>query len=304
MNTKERFDGKRCVVIYHDDLDGRCSAFILKKFVCECRVVFVPYVYGDKLVLPEYKEDDLLYILDVSLKRDELINVIDIYDSNNICWIDHHKSGIDLWNEFPYIKGIRFDGMAACELTWHYFFRSLEVPHFVRVIANRDLWQFNFYGDETIWFFEYFDTIHNKPEAAIWNLLYDDEDKTSLNSFIEKGKVLRYAKLRNLNELMKRNAYEIEIDGYKCLMMNHSDYGSSSDLCHIMLSQGYEVVICYKIKQREGRLLVDYNIRSKNDVDCSVMATKRGGGGHKYASGWFDVLNENSFLMKTGVINV
>jgi oligoribonuclease NrnB/cAMP/cGMP phosphodiesterase (DHH superfamily) len=305
-NDSSRLDKRKYIVIYHDDLDGRCSAYIFRKFFNNNYIRFIPYTYGDKLdLMCSENKGDYLYILDVSLKEEELEKCKKIYTNEHevvkIVWIDHHKSGIELWQKNQHIHGFREDGVAACELTWKWFFPNKEMPTFIKMIADRDVWNFSFYGDNTIWFFEYFDTIHNKPKSAIWDFLYDDfknKCNTTLNNFIERGKLLRYSKLRNLGLLIEKLSYETTIDKYKCLIMNHSDYGSASDLLHLMMDLGYDVAISYKIKGVGNKLLVDYNIRSRNDVDCSKIAQKRGGGGHKYAAGWYDIYNEDTFFIK------
>jgi oligoribonuclease NrnB/cAMP/cGMP phosphodiesterase (DHH superfamily) len=267
------------VAIYHDDLDGRCSAYILRKYFYNNNIHYIPYIYGFDVDLKHpINKGDYLYILDVSLKEDKLEECKEIYNKN-IVWIDHHISGKELWYKNENVLGYRQNGIAACELTWKWFFPDEEIPRFIKMIADRDVWNFNFYGDDTIWFFEYFDTIHNKPKSAIWDFLYEDnKEQKTLNSFIEKGKFLRYSKLRTLSNLVSKLAYESVIDNHKCLVMNHSDYGSASDVLHLMMDRGYEVSICYKIKTIDDNILIDYNIRSRNNVDCSKIAIKRGGG--------------------------
>jgi len=41
--------------------------------------------------------------------------------TKNVTWIDHHKTAIEKYNDFEYdIRGVRYDGIAGCMLTYCY----------------------------------------------------------------------------------------------------------------------------------------------------------------------------------------
>jgi len=296
VNLNEPIKRRKSIIIYHNDLDGKCSAAIAARVIekYNSEIYFIPSSYEEHIQLPiDPWEYETIYILDYSLKEMELRTIRSLWKDKNIIWIDHHISEKEMWEKYSMIPGYRVDGIAACKLTWRWFHDMYPMPRFVEMIGDRDLWKFNFYGDDTIWFIEYFDTIFNEPKSAIWKPLFDQYiigEDSFVDEFIEKGKLLRSIKLRRLNDLIDEISYESEIDGYKCLEINFSNKQETSDICHLMLSRGYNVVIVYRIKKKDNTTIVNYRITSKDPIDCSVIAKKRGGGGHKLAAGWVEII--------------
>ena len=159
-------------VIYHRiDLDGWCSAAIMKKH-CELtnqKITLMPYNYGDPLALfPEIGET--VVIVDISL---DIKAMIALADKHRVIWIDHHKSAIRAYEDakaefdacpdldrkwthnletvFPAIIAGPGDSgyeatnegrekVAACELTWRRFMDTDAVPDAVRLLSTYDAW--------------------------------------------------------------------------------------------------------------------------------------------------------------------
>ena len=276
---------KKCLVIYHNDLDGQCSAAIAGKMLSNYyEMYYVKAQWDEPIDLPtDWSGFEKLCILDFSLEEKLLNKLMRIFTNENIVWVDHHVSKMDMYAKYQDIPGFRIDGTAACELTWKYFFDMTKMPMFIKWIGDRDLWKFN-YGDDTKNFCEYMSYQDTTPESIIWSFLFE---KTHMKYYLDKGKDLRRAKLFRINQVIKNNVYESVIDGVKCMKINYSDGESISDVAHIMLTN-YDVDIAwvYFYKQVDGHMMEINSLRSTDNVDVSLIAKDKGGGGHKNAAGW------------------
>jgi len=276
---------KKCLVIYHDDLDGQCSAVVAGKMLSNYyEMYYVKAQWDEPIDFPDnWSGFEKLCILDFSLEESLLNEMIYRFKNENIVWIDHHISKKDLYEKYKNVPGFRIDGTAACELTWRYFFDMTKMPIFIKWVGDRDLWKFN-YGDDTRNFCEYMSYKDTTPESIIWSFLFDPND---FKYYLNQGKFLREAKMFRLKQVIENNVYESEVDGIKCMKINYSDGQSISDIAHIMLTN-YEPDIAwvYFYKMVDGKILEINSLRGSNMVDVSAIAKNRGGGGHINAAGW------------------
>jgi len=168
------------ICFYHKaDLDGVCSAAIVKHFVPDCELYGIDY--GDEfpwdfvrpgpdaeaselwahLFVPEngYRqgvnweslryERRTVYVVDFSLEP--FADMERLAKVSELVWIDHHKTAIDAYNE-----ALGFDcpheimlqtKWAACELCWYYFTGAdlddpaKEIPEAVRLLGTYDSWR-------------------------------------------------------------------------------------------------------------------------------------------------------------------
>lgn len=133
------------ICFYHKaDLDGVCSAAIVKHFVPECELYGIDY--GDEfpwdlvrpgpeadtdplwmhLFKPEngYKCGDnwetltvkkrTVYMVDFSLPYEGMVRLAEV---SNLTWLDHHKTALEA-NAGLRARGMRDTTRAACELAW------------------------------------------------------------------------------------------------------------------------------------------------------------------------------------------
>ena len=166
---------------YHSaDLDGHCSAAIVKAVCPECELIGINY--GDafpwdlfveaeerksgSIILPA-KEPETVYMVDFCLQP--FTDMVKLKGMCNLTWIDHHKSAIESYEAYieeqqralmtpasVSIAGFRDSRFAACELTWEYFnpaFRNQRwrptddhtklmesIPLVVRLLGRYDVW--------------------------------------------------------------------------------------------------------------------------------------------------------------------
>jgi len=115
-------------VFYHNDPDGWCSAYWVRKHLEKEQIQFtdtdfIEMNYDKKFPMDIIKSGEKVFIVDFSVEPTQMAELMAITgEIGNITWIDHHKTAIEKYNDFPVIiKGIRHDGTAACALTWLYF---------------------------------------------------------------------------------------------------------------------------------------------------------------------------------------
>lgn len=279
---------------YHNDSDGKCAAFWVALNVgihdkYNDMPVFQEIDYRTKFPMETIRKDEQVYIVDYSISPDEMRELLNI--TKDVTWIDHHKTAIEKYKEFEHeIRGIRYDGVSGCMLTYCYIHHMTargegeikpfdismteDAPMFTKLIDDWDVWKFN-YGDDTRYFQIAFNAYDFSPFADTWDMFLDNDGEQTL---IEQGKIMIQYRDNWAKNYMKLG-FETEFEGYKCFAVNlgccNSDYFKS-------LPEGkYEILIPF---------VFDGNVYTvslySTTVDVSEIAKKYGGGGHKGASGF------------------
>lgn len=276
---------KKCLIYYHDDLDGECSAAIAEKACHFNEIELFAVNHGTEIVVPEY-DFDAVFVLDFYFDEKKINDFISKCGKNNFVCIDHHQTAKDKIG-FLDIKGI-IDPKAkgACLLVWNYFYPDLKAPLAVEYIADRDTWVFD-YGDDTKNFCEYMLYENTNPLASKWeDLLSITVVDSYLNEIMYKGAIIRRTKMINLESVLD-SCYEGEILNNKCLFINYNDKNFNSDLLNLMLKKGYDLVISWYLKKVDGRLKYCFSLRSTEKINSRKIAEQFNGGGHDMASGFF-----------------
>jgi len=276
-------------IFYHSaDFDGKASAAIVHQYCIIKRkpawLIGINYGYDFKeSVLSELISGDEIYVVDFSFTPEEFKILKE--KTKSITWIDHHKTIIENKNyEDLKIPGIRFDGQkAACELTWEYLFPTSECPLGIKLLSWYDIWAH--YLDERILPFQYGLRIYNtdviKGKKEIWDpILF--QDNSFISKIVEEGKiVLRYIE-QEFKEYAKVYSYETIFEGLKILVCNRGKAGFKL-FDSVFDPIKHDAVITF-VYHNGGWNFSMYS--SKKEIDCSKIAKKYGGGGHKSACGW------------------
>jgi len=280
---------------YHNDSDGKCAGFWVALSVGltdlpDYQPEFIEIDYRMRFPIESIGRNELVYIVDYSIKPDEMRELLKI--TNNVTWIDHHFSAINEYKDFEYpIRGVRYDGVAGCMLTYCYIHHMTsrgegvitpfdlsmteDAPLFTKLIADWDVWKFD-YGDDTRFFQTAFRAYDFEPTSRIWDRFLTEKD--SERDMIKEGIVMTKYKDNWAKEYIKMG-FETMFEGHKCFALNlgmaNSDYFKS-------LPQGkYDILIPFSF---DGDLY-KFSLYSQT-VDVSEIAVKYGGGGHKQASGF------------------
>ena len=245
-------------------------------------------------------QDEQIYIVDFSILPEQMEQLLKV--TENVTWIDHHVSAIKRYDNFPYaIKGIRYDGIAGCMLTYCYLKHMIKLdqnngsvacvpfdismtedaPMFTKYIADFDVWKFD-YGEDTKAFEMGLQLYDLNPVA-------DDKDNIFEAMLIlgcevecdviSRGRDLLTYRDNWAKEYCECCGFETEFEGYKCFAMNLAMI--SSDHFKSVNEEEYDMFIGFSYNGKSW----NYSLRSTK-VDCSQIAMKYGGGGHKGASGF------------------
>lgn len=285
---------------YHVDLDGKCSAFwvYLKEMKLNGNTPdkesFYKINYGMPFPFDEIKKDERIYIVDYSISPEEMDKLREI--TKNIIWIDHHITAIQKYKGYPHeIAGLRYSGVAGCELSYVYLFHMVSItdkitqvsnfkmdmlntcPIFCKLIGDRDVWTWK-YGNDTKFFCLGMDGCENEPYDEIWMNLFNFNKLTY--DIIKDGSIMQRYKESYAKDYVTSKAFETSFEGYNVLAMNVAIAGS--DWFDSINKSQYDILMVFSTGT--GRYW-SYSLYS-DTVDVSEIAKKYGGGGHKGAAGF------------------
>lgn len=319
---------------YHNDLDGKAAAFCVYAWVGindnyrpnlggDYPDNFIEIDYRDRLPIESIRPNEQIWIVDFSIKPEEMVELLKI--TNNVTWIDHHKTAIEKYSDFPHeINGVRRDGEAGCVLTWKYIHwysdrvypfpistwgdreRELSVeipvPRMIELVGDRDIWAWK-YGKETKDFTAGSQLYDTNPSSDFWwkcmehelkllphtgNAAAKKRGKVFWNRVLSEGDTInRYmdASDEALNEWM---GYETTFNGLNCWAINRGRVSSAS----LGGRTGkYDAVMTY-FHDGNNFTVTIYSEK----VDASEIAKGMGGGGHRGAAGF--VCKELPFCKK------
>ncbi|MDD5511859.1 MAG: DHHA1 domain-containing protein [Dehalococcoidales bacterium] len=268
---------------YHNDMDGKCAGAIVYKFYKrdrdftkatgeECE--FISIDYKDDFPFSRIKPGETVVIVDFSLQKPgEFEKLLQITD--NLVWIDHHKTAIERHGDLD-IAGIRKDGVAGCVLTWDYFYPDGIMPFIVDLIGDYDIWKFKF-GDDTRNLQAGIRLYETRPGDDNWiNWL---NSASSIRSLIKDGEIAVLYRTNYYKDLIKSLAFFTEFEGHKAVACNA---GLVNSQLFDSVQEDYDLMLPFYFDGKQWTV----SIYTTKDIDCSEIAKKYGGGGHKQAAGF------------------
>ena len=270
--------------IYHKiDLDGWSSASIVKLYCKQnnIKLSLLGYNYNDKINKDIFKKYDKIVITDITLDSELML---ELSKQNKLIWIDHHKSAMTDSIKYGYNKceGLQNDKYAACELTWKFFYKN-NIPYIITLLGLYD--SFRSKGksihENIVLPFQYgmraiVNCHKNFPIEQLLN-----NDKKFINKIKQSGdSILKYLKTEALYKF-KNNKIVTELDNHKAICFNIDRFNPIN--FDIDYSKDYDIAISFSFFNDKWNVSI-YNDNDK--VDCSEIAKKYGGGGHKGAAGF------------------
>jgi len=260
----------KSIILYHGQCtDGFGSAFAAwKKFKDEAE--YYPCVYGQPL--PEVPAGSDVYMIDFSVGREEMLSLLSHCDGN-LTVLDHHKSAEEN------LRGLEsfctFDmNRSGAMMAWNHFHPGVEPLQLIKYIQDRDLWTKKLAYTE-----EVHAALSSYPQDFnVWDEFY-------LDNMIKEGKALiRYRK--QLVSIICDKSEICELDGHSVALVNATSHWSEC---------GEELLKRYPKCDYAATWYLDgtaqkWSLRSLPGFDVSVIAKKRGGGGHACASGYVEYL--------------
>lgn len=268
---------------YHNDMDGKCAGAIVYKFYKRDRdftksigedCEFIPIDYKDEFPFSQIDENETIVIVDFSIQKPgEFEKLLKITD--NVIWIDHHKTAIEKHGDLD-IRGVRRDGAAGCVLTWEWFYPNNLLPRIVDMIGDYDIWAFK-YGEDTNKLQAGIKLYETKPEDNNWISWLNSN--YSIHSLFTDGEVALTYRSNYYRDLVKSLSFFTEIEGYKTIACNA---GLVSSQLFDSIQEDYDLMVPFSFDGKQWTV----SIYTKKEIDCSEIAKKYGGGGHKKAAGF------------------
>lgn len=278
------------ICYYHKvDLDGKCSAAIVKRKYPECELIGVDY--PDRPDFDDIKPNDTVIIVDYSFKIEAMTKLTEICGVDNVIWIDHHKSAITHIAACPLVEhngfslntilpGKREIGKAACELTWEYLFPDEPMPNAVRLLGLYDVWD---HSDENVLAFQFGMRLDqwDPDKTGAWHPLLEHDDYTEM--IIEYGKnILLYEKQQNA-VYAEAMAFSVEFEGHDAWAINKA---LSNSKIFETIENSHARPLWILFSYRDGIWKYSLYSAPDSDIDVSKIAVKHGGGGHAGAAGF------------------
>lgn len=315
-------------IFYHTDDDGQCAGAIVYR---ELRNVFepitdddiIPYSHTGEITPVEFKSNEHVYIVDLSLDDTIFNKVIKpaVEANANVVHIDHHQTtciyneSLDDAGKAIMSKVTKFYqiGLSGTMLTWVYALMNEDerkdpckvifdfTDTFTHVAFNP--------GRTSMREYSIPDVIRFIDDNDVWRHKFDDTKYFSLGFGMERDKTPTAKVWDNLiyssnsretytyvnngkliweyqsvqNEKNMRNAFESDVFGHKCLCLN--GYGNS----RIFGDKFDEYPMVCRFNYDGSIDKWRYSLYSSTQypdesVDVSVIAKEHGGGGHRNAA--------------------
>lgn len=266
------------IVFYHYPcLDGFTAAWACWKKNPDWE--YVGLKYGQDL--PDVTGRNV-YFLDVTLKRDKMVPVIEA--ANRVVVIDHHKTAeADLsFLQMADPAAIKFEtnfdmNKSGARLAWEYFFPRFDVPLFVKLVEDRDLWRFDnpLTKAANAYYFSFpydFGVWEELNETTVWNM----------DAVEAGGEAILRKQAKDIEELAPL-AFKALVGDHVVPVIN-VPYIYASAICN-KLAEGQPFAASYYYDGVRNKNIV--SLRSTEDgIDVSEVAKRFGGGGHKHAAGF------------------
>ena len=285
---------------YHNDADGKCAGF----WVFQCAGMtdihghceFIEMSYENPFPIDTICPNEQIYIVDYSISPDEMRELLKI--TTDITWIDHHKTAIEKYDGFEYdIRGLRYDGIAACMLTYCYLNHmtrcgfgdiklfdismTKDAPVFTKLIADWDVWKFD-YGDDTRKFITAFNSYDFHPESEEWGKFFYTgfcNDLTFETELLKEGAAMIKYRDGWAKSYLERFGFETEFEGLKCFAVNLSN--CNSEYFKSLPEGKYDAFMPFAFNGEKWTISMYSTMH-----DISGICKKHGGGGHAKAAGF------------------
>lgn len=265
-----------------------------------------------------YLKNVELYIVDFSLPYEVIKEFSSIFKS--ILILDHHKTSYENFssngtietiknnwkkiNLFPNCAFIYSEKESGAKLTYKYLNNisdDNDLPMYIKLVSDRDMWEFNF--KDTNLFYYGIEFVKPKSFEELDNLINE-----KFNDLLSYGKYVEI----NLNNYIKNlaSSHLVYITGINIATNEHIRGGLiNAELKHASELGSY-IVNHEKLEHRVDFCIIFIisnnnvlcSIRSRKEFDCSVIAKKYGGGGHKNSSGFSLSIEELFEILNTKIL--
>ena len=292
---------------YHNDADGKCAGFWVGTRAVYDDIYdiadFIEMSYEKSFPMETILSNECVYIVDYSISPDEMRELLKI--TADVTWIDLHKPAIEKYEGFEHdIRGVRYDGIAGCMLTYCYLHHMTDrgsgdikpfdismtedAPLFTKLIADWDVWKFD-NGDATRSFITSFNCYDFSPENSNWDMFFAQTNVAAHNLMIDEGRAMIKYRDGWAKGYLERFGFEVEFEGLKCFAVNLGN--CNSEYFKSLPAGKYDAFMPFAFNGEKWTVSMYSTTK-----DVSVVCRKHGGGGHMKAAGF--TCTELPFLSK------
>lgn len=262
-------------VLYHSNCyDGFGAAYAAWKKFGDVDTKYLPVSYG--FPLPDMPGAIEIFIVDFSYSEETIIALASRCEM--VVVLDHHKTAQENLGALarntaagvlnPYVL---FDmERSGAKIAWEYF-HSVPCPALIEHISDRDLWQFKLDGTAKI----HKALVSLPMDFKLWDIL--DVERLKI-----EGETCERLYSQLVDNIVQ-GSWIGRLDGKNVPMVNTSV--AWSEVGHALLQKyvpDYPMVASFTVFSDQ----VMWSLRSISEFDCSEVAKKFGGGGHKNAAGF------------------
>ena len=276
MNDTERRELgviKDIVVLYHAHCtDGFASAWVARKVFGET-ASYIPVKRGE--ILPNGLENKEVYVVDFSYSKEDILLAESI--TKKFVMIDHHfSSQEEIESAQTHLFHLEYSG---CYLTYQYFFPELSVPLFLQYVSESDTYLRRLPNYE-----KYMPIVYAR-DATFENFNEFEklfESKEGLLHIEAMSQIVQEYKMNILRPVIE-SIHFIEFEGVIMPAVNATlPINEKSEALHAIYEKFPPVALIYRYDKGSWKC----SLRSNGDFDCTLIATKYGGGGHKGSAGF------------------
>lgn len=274
---------------YHGDMDGKAAASVVAYYTGNKDISsYVEFSYDNLPSLDEVKEDETVYLVDCSFTEKTVKFLYKLLSLKcDIVWVDHHISSErllenDNYPELKQINGLVKQNISGAALTYMYLLNKdyEDIPYYLKLVSDYDCWTKK-YKDSDL-FKLGMDALNQNPLSMIWARLLKEglQYETSVvSSIISSGQIIQMYVTQEHLDYCASYSYDAEFEGYNIRVINRR----CNSLIFGDLINSYPLV-CSWVYNGSKYIYSIFSVNS--EVDCSRLAEKYGGGGHKGASGF------------------
>lgn len=262
--------------IYHKNCtDGLAALAVVKSFADAKGIEFLsfPAVYGDA---PPTNLSGEVYIVDFSYKREVILELLANPLITKLVVLDHHKSA---QKELAGLECAIFDmNKCGAVLTWEYLYPNVEVPHFLRLVQDRDIWLWQ--ESQSREFHAGLRSMAPNVDQFVSWMTDSNKFKIIFIGLTATGSGILGYQEEYIRYLLAKDKVLVSIAGHIVPYINTtiliSEVGNT-------LANDWPFVVMWQ--EVDGNRL--HSLRSiKGKVDVSEVAKMFGGGGHQSAAGY------------------
>lgn len=256
-------------ILYHAECEDGFGAAWAAWLVLGAQAVYIPVTHGEPV--PEIGDGARVAIVDFSYPRQTILDLRD--RCAGLVVLDHH---ITAQQELAGLDFAVFD-MERCgaRLAWGYWHDGKPVPALIDYVEDKDLWKFELPNSKEVSV-----ALHSYPrDFELWSRLN-----------VETLKIEGIALLRLQERMVDaacRRARWGSINGSSVPIVNATEFRSeiANRLCRLHPEARFAAAY---YDNQEGQRA--WSLRSVGDFDVARVAREHGGGGHRNAAGFIEVI--------------